>query len=274
MGGVRSLAEFVDEVGRIRRAWRTEDYWIEPWFRGQRNADWPLVPNAWRNGDEFDLYTEFELRDEFERRGAQLMVGQRPPTNKWEWYFTIQHYRGRTRLLDWTDAALVALYFAIGQSELYCDAVVWALDPYWFNYYNFGGDSILNSSWDQASSYLPDLWEPSILPEMPAALDPPHVTARFSVQHSHFTLHGSKSLDLRDLTAADSSRLVPIRIKRSKITEVRRDLRVCGVVETSIYPDLEGLSRELSPEWEEVVPSKRNMSRKSKRWNERGTPPL
>jgi len=37
------------------------------------------------------------------------------PENKWEWYFLMQHYGAPTRLLDWSDGALVlvALYFAL-----------------------------------------------------------------------------------------------------------------------------------------------------------------
>jgi hypothetical protein len=220
---------------------------VEPWFRGQGNEDWPLLPNMWRNGEEFDLYTEYEFRDEFERRGAQLVTTRRLPANKWEWYFTLQHYEGRTRLLDWTDAALVALYFAIADKKAETDAIVWALDPFWFNERNIKNGSILLCSWKETRPYLPDLYDGEAnLPKEPIAVDPPHVSARFSVQHSHFTLHGSHALDLRELTEEMDSRLVPIPISQQSIPEMRRDLKACGIVESSIYPDLEGLARELS----------------------------
>jgi hypothetical protein len=243
---VRSLAEFVKQVSGIRRAWRDE-FWVQPWFRGQRNVDWSLLPNMWRQGQDFDLFTEYEFRDEFQRRGVQLAVGQRLPTNSWEWYFTIQHYRGRTRLLDWTDAALTALYFAISDGDLDADAVVWVLDPFWLNRQHVKRDSVLLPSWEEALPYLPELYDPDAkLPEKPAAIDPPHVTARFSAQHSRFTIHGSSAMDLRELAGLADSRLIAITINRLAAIEIRRDLNMCGLVETSIYPDLEGLARELS----------------------------
>jgi hypothetical protein len=69
-----------------------------------------LQPKLYRN--DFDtkkiLEHEQDIRVEFRRRGAQLIT-ERQPIDKWEWYFLMQHHRASTRLLDWSDAALVAL---------------------------------------------------------------------------------------------------------------------------------------------------------------------
>lgn len=270
MPHIRSLSEFVARIAEIRRSWRDDEHWIEPWFRGHSDADWSLVPNTWRNGETFDLTTEYEFRDEFQRRGIQLIDGQRIPSDKWEWYFTLQHYRGRTRLLDWTDAALVALYFGVSGNTGKTHAAVWALDPFWFNKHYRHVESVVLSTWDDAAPYLPDLHEVAEIPRHPIAIDPPHVTARFSVQHSHFTLHGGEALDLRELASVADSRLIPITIHREAMIELRRDLRACGLVETSIYPDLEGLARELTQvyatEWiEEEASKKRGGKRRTYR---------
>ena len=77
-----------------------------------------------------------EMRVEFRRRGAQLIT-ERQPVDKWEWYFLMQHHQAPTRLLDWSDAALVGLYFAVSPrckgDEQSADAVVYMLDPWWLN---------------------------------------------------------------------------------------------------------------------------------------------
>jgi len=167
---VRSLAQSVGRIAEIRRSWRDDEHWIEPWFRGRSNVDWSLIPNTWRNGETFNLETEYEFRDEFERRGIQLIAGQRVPADKWEWYFTLQYYRGRTRLLDWTGAALVALYFGISGSGGETHAAVWALDPFWFNKHNGHVESVVLSTWYEAAPYLPDLYAVLKIPRRPIAI--------------------------------------------------------------------------------------------------------
>src|SRR5438552_9721553 len=41
----------------------------------------------------------------------------RSPGSAWEWYFLMQHYGLPTRLLDWSECALVGLYFAAGDRK-------------------------------------------------------------------------------------------------------------------------------------------------------------
>ena len=84
---------------------------------------------------------------------------------------------------------------------------------------------------------------------MPLALDPPHVARRVSVQRSHFTIHGRDRNALDKLAKEADSRLQKIIIGRDAVKSMIDDLATLGVTETTVFPDLEGLSRDLMRSW-------------------------
>jgi len=167
----------------------------------------------------------------------------------------MQHYRCPTRLLDWTDSALVALFFAVnsndpGDLEVKSDAAVWMLDPWWLNKSVLENPSVIDSDWWEAEPYLPQLYKGKRLRRRyPIAIDPPHVAPRVAVQRSRFTIHGTIPDGLEVVASKKGARLVCISIAKSAIPSVRVDLQTCGVTDTTLFPDLEGLSRDLIRYW-------------------------
>ena len=161
-----SVGKMVEQAQAIRKTWvdrhakeaeqgkdrkeqweEVKPFWM-PWFRGHEQAGWQLTPKLYR-GSEVEVNQRFkfeeDLRGEFKRRGSQLVEGLRFPDydDEWGWYGLMQHYGAPTRLLDWSDGALIALYFAVREpgkeakaatcSNAVPDACVWMLDPYRLN---------------------------------------------------------------------------------------------------------------------------------------------
>jgi hypothetical protein len=253
---VKSISQFVEVVCRYRDQWIEGAVYTDPWFRGHKCSTWPLEPNIFRYGL---LNEEDEIREQFERRAAQYMT-EPPPVDMWGWYFLMQHYGAPTRLLDWTDSALVGLFFALNSpvrppsivEEKIEDAAVWMLDPWWLNKTVLDDDVVLSPSHRLAGSYLTrankqldEKRNTRIVPRDPAAIDPPFIARRIAVQKSRFTIFGHARDGLTRLRSEANSRIVRITVDKERVNRMRADLFTLGLSDTGVYPDLRGLSEEL-----------------------------
>ncbi len=239
---VNSLAEFVETVSAFCKEWGDDSGPCEPWFRGQEDASWPLVPKAHR----FVRVDEDNLRNEFRRRGAVLMNAEERPTNNWEWYFLMQHYGAPTRLLDWSGGSLLALYFAVRNNKADGDAAVWALEPWRLNESVIGKFEVMEYGEEECVSYLPPVFSNAPIPELPLAVQPPHIFRRIAAQGSYFTVHGSNRDGLSAVKWIKDVYLRKFVVPRLSIATIRADLATCGIVETTVFPDIEALARELT----------------------------
>lgn len=250
---VQTLADFVYAVESICSKWDCLRETTHPWFRGQTNASWSLIPSLYRG--RVDSYYERELLRDFRLQSSAYL--QHPPANDLEWFFVMQHYGMPTRLLDWTESHLCALYFSLLDRSSSVDAAVWVLHPWSINNQAIGmysvptADHYLLESYTLASGQ--DRLGRKIKAAFPAAVRPTRISPRIIAQKGVFTIHGSSKEGL-DVIAerlnkeSDDSqiRLYKITIEGSRKKQLLKQLYLAGISESGLFPDLAGLCGEIS----------------------------
>lgn len=265
---IRSVEEFVKEIATLCDEWFPDESLV-PWCRGQERAEWRLMPKYYRLIPKTDgISIEHEIREEFATRSPALSDYVKLSENRllynWESYFVMQHYGAPTRLLDWTESSLVALYFAVRSNAGNYAAAVWALDAWWLNRAVIGVDGVIppadagTTRKDRAKvdRWLPDRFRSGRghrLPALPVAVFPTHNMRRISAQRSCFTLHGSDRNGFETVLRRRRSKrgppLIKFEIPSWEVAQIKRTLISCGIDDTTIFPDMEALSRSLITEW-------------------------
>jgi hypothetical protein len=210
------------------------------WFRGHSEVSHTLTPSALRYRKDADLVRAKELITEFQRVAVHKL--DRPPVagspaEEFEWAQIAQHHGLPTRLLDWTESATTALYFAC-EKKFANDGMVFLMNPVALNRWSFRNDmfGVLDPRTHREiiHKYLASKPKEAKRARDPVAVDPVWNTERLIVQRGKFTLHGRKfSLD----TGVPTLVGIPI-LKEAKL-KLRLELQRIGVDEMTLYPELE-----------------------------------
>jgi hypothetical protein len=89
------------------------------------------------------------------------------------------------------------------------------------------------------------------VPRPPLVLDFPLITRRIAAQRSRFIVFGTEPNWLSEEFRKADSPIKAITIDAGSRPKIRQQLRDCGVTESVIYPDLDGLGREMRQLWED-----------------------
>ncbi len=229
------------------------------WYRGVGNSTHTLTPSIFRHPKlkriEEIHEIENKIASEFEQRSPPFV--NQVFKNVWEQMFYMQHYGIPTRLLDWTESPFIALYFALTSCDRTAagkpknDAAFWMLDPVAWNrgaLYDISySGGILDPNQEQVKAYKPkaNLAERKNLPVM---IYGTHNSPRIVAQRGMFALFG-KSLDAMEKSFEESEfaegALQKVVVAKDKRDAVAHSLFRKGISDSTIYPDLHGLSLEL-----------------------------
>lgn len=209
---------------------------------------WSRAGTAFRVRSEgfAEYYSEATLLENFRLRAPTYL--ERLPATDWEWLFLMQHYGLRTRLLDWTESSLIALYFAIRDNSGVVDAAVWAMSPWWLNRQTFGEYVVFSADDPRVRDYAPLLPEQELKGKLPLAITPIHVSQRIVAQRGVFTIHGTERAALDRLARRKGKGRPCLRrmvIPKAHVATIRRELAISGISESLIFPELSGLCREI-----------------------------
>lgn len=107
---------------------RVRPYPFGVFFRGHGSHNWLLEPSVFRVNDR-KLYNETLVFNLFKHRCAEHAPAL--PTD-FDWLCIMRHHGLPTRLLDWSESILIALYFAV-RHEHVDNAKLWVLNGYRLN---------------------------------------------------------------------------------------------------------------------------------------------
>jgi hypothetical protein len=266
---IRSVEEFVVAVREDSRSWPVGQ---PRWFRGEPDSKTPLLPTLYRR--DTGHASENQLLQMFRARASGFSADRLPDREKVDqWLFLAQHVGLPTRLLDWSESALMGLYFALAT---HAPAIVWMLNPLQLNYHasvprpeeapedlrefplawhrrkaaaNPAAENI-HAAWEYDGSGV----------ELPMAILPTYVHARLRAQHGCFTVHGKSKESLVKL--APEGILKRYALDPECQVSMLRELTVLGITEAVAFPDLVGLAKDLKRRFYEETTGRQDVERR------------
>jgi len=257
---VSAWSEILEAIQDIQTAAKKDG---DPlWYRGHRLSSWSIKSTAHRwvdrsfeavgqnppERDRIELLRDVTktLFHRFKARGWQLLSPEE--RSDWGLVFAMQHYGVPTRLVDWTENFVCALYFAQRGRAQTDDAAIFVLNPQKLNKQTIqreglvalGGDSNVAKNVN-TNSYHPAIVRPGEDVETIAVV-PVLTNPRMVAQRAAFTLGGANFQPLEERYASCIKKIV---LPANLFDEANRFLEMAGQSHFGYFPDLDGLRQEL-----------------------------
>jgi hypothetical protein len=206
-------------------------------FRGQ-NVDMPLLPRIARIAQAKSIarddleQIERRMLDRFRKECVPFIRG-RAPANPWEWLSVAQHQGLPTRLLDWTASALAGVWFAVSADPKAAGGagVLWVMN--------------VPDEYERSPTEADD---PFAFKET-FVFQPFHLDQRIVSQAGWFSAHKfsdrlGKFLPLTRIGHFKRN-IRKFTIPAERFGSLRRELRLMGVTQAAMFPDLSGLCADI-----------------------------
>ena len=237
------ITRFLSDAVKIVRSFDERNIW----WRGHAHNSWALVPKIGRKHPEEEQNLSLRFINK-----TRVRYSKSPAKGDWgSWLFLAQHYGLPTRLLDWTESPLVALYFACCGTEYYNESgTVWACIPGKLSGCEIGEETIQVIGNDLVDLICGAAFSRSAAEEdktkkiLPILTD--HFDLRHLVQSSCFTIHGYFT-PLNKLPNCENF-LARIEIPSSCKGMLLETLEFLEIHRAHLFPDLENLSSHLVSE--------------------------
>ena len=275
---IRSVTDLISSIKENLTRWDTG---TKPWFRGESGDKPSLRPKI----AEFDHHQENYFLQSFRRKAGGLAnVPFRDHIDMW--LFLAQHYRVPTRLLDWTEGALHALYFAINRRNK--NPRIYMLNARRLNdlagaktnplNYPLTFDTPFSTIYIQLAWLNRDLEKikrsikerlqrfpqnqtqeqikkgkeaiDALNVKIPIAFPATYQDQRMIAQRSCFTIHGESLSSIQDILKESnidlSECLIEFKIDPQETDTLMKELNFLGISSATIFPDLDHIAEDLS----------------------------
>ncbi|MBE6544107.1 MAG: FRG domain-containing protein [Ruminococcaceae bacterium] len=279
---INTLTEYINAIEKLKRNYSYESLSDTGEFQGAGGVTTPnfiyrgqgnykkniLIPGAFRwtkSSEGYDVgeysLLEYNILADFISDGCRYIMDV-PTSDLIAWMEIAQHFGAPTRLLDFTENPLVALYFACS-NLIDTNASVWIVNESAYNETYFGSQILFPT---YAKGLIDGVVDCEIVrtrntaedscTQYPVIYRPAYREERMSAQSSVFMLWGSKRTSFTDMIPKEQHMIFDegpknrkngilcyFEIPKSSKKKILSQLSELGVNEKYIFPGLDGVGK-------------------------------